>query len=338
MASEENINALITRLNEGFGDSTLIKATLSNKRRKDSDLNNVFIRPVVIRGEAVLQFVYRYATKDITTNYSASDASAEIEKLLAGSFLNADLYTSTADYSYLSNRKGNSRLLKKAPSSTELPVYRHDKIKRRLISAENNIYLRELGVVTENWKVKAGMEDKFRQINRYAELVDDVLKTAALPDNFTIADMGSGKGYLTFALYDHLSRNFGKPFSMTGVELRPQLVDFCNSVAEKAGFGKLRFITGSIETALLPSIDVLIALHACDTATDEAIFRGISSDARVIMVAPCCHKQIRKQLNPPGTLREITRYGIFAERQAENPHRYPSRHDTGSLGLQNRSG
>ncbi|MCO5256029.1 MAG: SAM-dependent methyltransferase [Lentimicrobium sp.] len=317
MPSEENIIRLLSLLNESYGNSTLIKLTLSNKRLKASDLNNVFIRPVVIREQAVLQFIYRYATRDITSNYPAGEAAGEIEELLKETFMNADLFTAEADYTLLSNKKGNSRLLKKAASSAELPLYRHDKLKRRLITTENNVYLRELGVLTNDWKVKAGMEDKFRQINRYVELVDDVLKKAGLPEPFSIADMGSGKGYLTFALYDHLSRNSGASFSITGVELRQALVDTCNNIAKKAGFDHLHFITGSIAEAGLTEPNVLIALHACDTATDEAIYRGITSGAEVIMVAPCCHKQIRKQINPPNVLKEITRYGIFEERQAE---------------------
>jgi len=317
MPSEENINRLLSLLNESSGNSTLIKLTLSNKRLKASDLNNVFIRPVVIRDQALLQFTYRHSTKDLTSNLSLEEAAVQIEKLLNETFLNADLFTAAADYTLLSNKKGNSRLLKKSASSTELPLYRHDKLKRRLIPTENNIYLRELGVLTNDWKVKAGMEDKFRQINRYVELVEDVLRNAALPGHFSIADMGSGKGYLTFALYDHLSRNSGASFSITGVELRQALVDTCNNIAKKAGFDHLHFITGSIAETKLTETNVLIALHACDTATDEAIYRGITSGAEVIMVAPCCHKQIRKQINPPNVLKEITRYGIFEERQAE---------------------
>jgi len=317
MSFEENKEDLLNKFSESFGNSTLIKLTLSNKRSKTSDLNNVFVRPVVIREQAILQFTYRHSTRDITSNYPVDEAAGKIDELLKESFMNADLFTAEADYTLLSNKKGNSRLLKKAASSRELPLYRHDKLKRRLIPAENNVYLRELGVLTNDWKVKAGMEDKFRQINRYVELVENVLRNAALPGHFSIADMGSGKGYLTFALYDHLSRNSGASFSITGVELRQALVDTCNNIAKKAGFDHLHFITGSIAEAMLTETNVLIALHACDTATDEAIYRGIASRAEVIMVAPCCHKQIRKQISPPNVLKEITRFGIFEERQAE---------------------
>ncbi|MFH1120618.1 MAG: SAM-dependent methyltransferase [Bacteroidota bacterium] len=317
MSFNEHIAALSTAFADCLADGSLLKLTLSNKRNKADDLNNVFIKPVTIKDKLYLSFVFRHATRDITKNFSAEEALDQIAGLLSSTFFNADLFTASADYSLLSNKRGRTTLLKKPASSTELPVFNHDKIKRRLIEPENNIYLKELGVLTADWKVKTDMQDKFRQINRYVELVEDVLKSATLRDGFTVADMGSGKGYLTFALYDHLKRTMNQPFHMTGIELRPALTESCNRIAILAGFGTLRFETGAIVDASLPKLDVLIALHACDTATDEAIFRGIVAGSEVIMVAPCCHKQIRKQMNPAKPLSEITRFGILEERQAE---------------------
>lgn len=317
MTHNENITAINNLVSENFETNTLIKLTISNKRNKTDDLNNVFVRPVIIKAQAVLSFVYRHETRDVTKNYSLADALDQIGSLLTNQFFNADLFTSLADYTLLSNKRGNSKLLKKPGSTAEIPAFRHDKIKQRLITAENNVYLRDLGVLTADWKVKTDMQDKFKQINHYVEIVDDVLKSADLPDNFIVADMGSGKGYLTFALYDHLKKTLSRPFGMIGIELRPVLVETCNRIAGESGFDTLKFETGSIAEAKLPGVNVLIALHACDTATDEAIFRGIKSGAGVIMVAPCCHKQIRKQINPANSMKEITRFGILEERQAE---------------------
>lgn len=317
MSAAANINQLATLFAGSSENGSLLKLTLSNKRDKSNELSNVFVKPVALKDRVVLSFVFRYATRDVTKNHKGDEAADLVAGLMNDHFLNADLFTTEADYTLMINRRGNSTLLKKPASSVELPVFRHDKIKRRLISPENNVYLRELGVLTADWKVKPGMQDKFRQINRYIELVDEVLKSADLPDNFVVADMGSGKGYLTFALYDHLQKTSVKPFSVTGVELRPSLAGFCNRISAMAGFGTLQFVTGSILDAKLPVVDVLIALHACDTATDEALYRGIDSGSRVILVAPCCHKQIRKQINPGNSLKEITRFGILEERQAE---------------------
>jgi hypothetical protein len=132
--------------------------------------------------------------------------------------------------------------------------------------------------------------------------------------------MGSGKGYLTFALYDHLTATPVRTISVTGVEAREDLVLFCNKTAQKAGFDGLRFVRGTIDSYDAAGADLLIALHACDTATDDAIYKGIRADAKLIIVAPCCHKQIRREMEKgaaDSSLEPMLRHGIFLERQAE---------------------
>ena len=317
MSSTENHTLLIQHISESFENNILIKLTLSNKRSKSEDLNNVFVKPAIIKEETLLSFVYRHTTKDITKNFGIEEASEEIIRLLNDHFFNADLFTTENDFSLLSNKKGNSKLLKKLATSTEIPLFSHDKIKRRFIQPEGNIYLRDLGVLSADFKVKADMQDKFKQINKYVEIIDGILKNAEKGETLSVVDMGSGKGYLTFALYDYLKKNTSGNIRLTGVEFRPDLVEKCNSIASDAGFEGLNFIEGTIEKATLPDFDMLIALHACDTATDEAIFRGIKAKAPVIVCAPCCHKQIRRQMNPENILKEITRHGILEERQAE---------------------
>lgn len=317
MSATENHTLLIQHISENFENNTLIKLTLSNKRSKADDLSNVFIKPAIIKGETLLSFVYRYSTKDVTKNFVIEEAAVEILSLLTDHFLNADLFTSESDFSLLSNKRGNSKLLKKPASSTEIPLFSHDKIKRRFIQPEGNIYLRELGVLTADFKVKADMQDKFKQINKYVEIIDGILKNSEESETLSVVDMGSGKGYLTFALYDYLKKNMAGNIQVTGVEFRPDLVEKCNKIAADAGFEDLIFIEGTIEKATLPDFNMLIALHACDTATDEAIYRGIRAKAPIIICAPCCHKQIRKQMKPNNILQEITRHGILEERQAE---------------------
>ena len=293
------------------------KITISQQRDKSSALKNVFAKAAILKAGIKLSFVYRYPTKDITKNFDFEEGLALIQDMLVKDFYQADLFTYTADWHYAINKNGISRLRKTPPTNTETPIYTHDKIKRRFITLENNVYLRELGIATADAKVKKDMEDKFRQINKYIEIADNIVNSAALPSAFHIVDMGSGKGYLTFALYDYLSNVLKLSPEIIGVEIRSELVESSNRIAHKAGFDKLKFQTGSIETAELAQIDMLIALHACDTATDEAIYRGIRADSKVIICAPCCHKQVRKQLNPENDLKSITKFGILEERQAE---------------------
>ena len=204
MSTSQNTILLTERLIESLENNTFIKLTLSNKRNKADDLNNLFVKPAVIKGETLFSFVYRHSTKDVTKNFGVEEATEEIAGLLTDHFFNADLFTSEADFSLLSNKRGNSKLLKKQASSTEIPVFSHDKIKRRFIQPEGNIYLRDLGVLTSDFKVKADMQDKFKQINKYVEIIDGILKNAEKSEALSVVDMGSGKGYLTFALYDYL--------------------------------------------------------------------------------------------------------------------------------------
>ena len=160
-------------------------------------------------------------------------------------------------------------------------------------------------------------QKKFRQIDKYIEIIESLVRETELPNDPIIVDMGSGKGYLTFALYDFLKNNLQKDPSVFGIELRPKLVEFCNNLSKKCDFDKLSFIAQDINTFETNRLDMLIALHACDTATDIAIAKGIKSDAKIIVVAPCCHKQLRKELNVSNEMQPILRHGIMEERQAE---------------------
>jgi tRNA A58 N-methylase Trm61 len=312
------IQTFLQQIRSGIDKNELIKITLGNKRDKNAELKNVFIKIVSVKNDLKLSFLYRYPTKDITKNFDIQEGLQLTEGLLQKDFYNADLFTSTNDFYLLINKNENAKIISKPASlSKKTDSHAHDKQKARIIKAEDNTYLKELGLVTAEGLVKKDMQDKYKQINRYVEIIEGIIKDLQLPDNFTVADMGSGKGYLTFALYDYLHNKLNKHATITGIELRKELVEKCNNIAAKAGFDDLHFIEGSIEASALSSVDMLIALHACDTATDEAIYKGIQADATIIICAPCCHKQIRKQMDPDNALQSITRHGILLERQAE---------------------
>ena len=151
------------------------------------------------------------------------------------------------------------------------------------------------------------MQHKFKQICKYVEIVDGVMRQTKFGDEIHIADMGAGKGYLTFALYEYLTRNYDKKIVMEGVEIRKDLVLKINDIIEKCQLNDFKFIENSIED---------YKPYACDTATDDAILKGIRNNAKLIICAPCCHKQIRREMEKSGKFDSITRYGIFLERQA----------------------
>ena len=294
----------------------LIRLLLSGKRNKESDLKNIVITIVKLKKGYFLNFVYRYNTKDITKNYTEEEGVLLIKEALEKDFMNANVFSDSEDIVLQICNNGKVIMKIKKPSADAVPAFNHDKIKDRLIKTESNIYLRELGIVNADWDVRREMSDKYKQINKYVDLMKPYLEGLSL-DGCNIADMGSGKGYLTFALYDYITNSLHKNITMTGVELRLDLVDTCNNIAKKSGFENLNFIKGTIKDTPLSNIDILIALHACDTATDDAIYSGITSNASLIVCAPCCHKQIRREFDVPAPLNNVTKYGILKERQAE---------------------
>lgn len=291
------------------------KLTLSMKRDKKTELKSIFIKSISLRGEQKLSFVYRFPTNDVTKNFSFEAGLEQLEDELKTKFLKADLMSSDKDVFLTIDKAGNGKIKRKNSQLKDerKSSVQHDKTKKRLIQLEGNLYLKELDIAVDG-KVKRNREDKFRQINKFVEIMGHVLG-----DKYhepVIADMGCGKGYLTFALYDYLNSLSLSP-KVIGVELRPKLVDFCNQIAQKANFNGLSFEAGYIGKWEVDKLDVLIALHACDTATDDAIYQGIKSRAKVIVCAPCCHRQVRKSMQTSGALKEITRHGILMEREAE---------------------
>jgi len=302
-------------------EGTLIKLTLGKYRGPDSTLQNLFVRPVTLKTGINFAFVWRHATRDVTKNHPAAEALAVLEPLLGRDFLDAHLFTPTATAQFETQTGGTDRLRVKtvaAGSAVAAPAPTQNRIKSHLIAA-NAPWLGALGVTNVRGEPRERMADKLRQIQNFADLLDHLM-AEAFPANETrsaplhIADMGSGKGYLTFALAALL----GERAQIRGIEARPELVDLCNRVARETGMAaRLNFAAGTITDTPLDSCDALIALHACDTATDDALARGIAAGARLLVVAPCCQKEVRPQLTAPSILADALRHGIFQERQAE---------------------
>lgn len=307
---------LIGKIIEAVEEKTLLKITLGNKREKETDLKNVFIKPVLIKEQPHLSFVYRHITKDITKNFILTESITIITDLLETSFYNADVYTSMNTVYYSIAKDGKEKLVTKTNEvNKEVQSLSHDKQKNRIIQ-KDALYLQQLGITSAEGNVKKEMQHKYKQINRYVEIIEGILKDAFVEKDFSVVDMGSGKGYLTFALYDYLHHKYDA-VKVTGIEMREDLVLKCNDIAAQSNYTGLHFERGSINETPLAAVDMLIALHACDTATDDAIAKGINANAKYIICAPCCHKQIRKQMAPNNALKLITKHGILLERQAE---------------------
>ena len=321
----------IDKLQSSLNDGSFVKLTLSKpsaiSRQQSADLNNVYVKPIILKNEKMYSFTYRYERRDETKNYDAEQTLEIINQLVPNVFLNASLFTLTEDITLLISKKGKATVMSKAVKEQREQNVQHDKVKNRLINTDNPWWFK-LGLTTREGKVTADMQHKFKQICKYVEIVDGVMKNVKFDGKIRIADMGAGKGYLTFALYEYLTQRCKYDIEMEGVEIRPDLVVKINEIIKESNLKDFRFVESSIDSYQLSvncswltahgssSLDVLIALHACNTATDDAIIKGIESGAKLIICAPCCHKQIRQEMEKSKVVDPITRYGIFLERQA----------------------
>lgn len=303
------------KLNASLRDGSMVKMTLSKPVFKNNELRNVYVKPVLLKNNKMFQFVFRYERRDETKNYDAAQTMGQIESLVPEVFQNASLFTISEDITLLINKKGRPAMVCKPVKEQRTQDLSHDHEKARLIDPAKPWWFL-LGLTTREGKVLADMQHKFRQICKYVEIVDGLMKNVKFDDEIHIADMGAGKGYLTFALYEYLTSKYDKRIVMEGVEIRPDLVLKINDIIEKCGLKDFRFVENSIENYKPGKLDVLIALHACDTATDDAILIGVRNTAKLIICAPCCHKQIRREMEKSGRTDAVTRFGIFLERQA----------------------
>lgn len=320
MNEKSALEKYLIAIEQALNDNIFVKLTLAGYRGHEQ-LKNIYVKRILIKGEDKLSFTYRNKTNDIVKNYGYQEGLSILKSNLEnGTFKLANLFTIDFDLSFEYHSAEKITVKKKKPSITVLPSVSHDKQKHRIISSLEKSYLYHLAITDEKGTVLKHAHDKYKQINNYVELLSSMLKELSVTDTLNVVDMGAGKGYLTFALYDYLTTVLKLNVNVTGVEFRDELVKFCNDISEQSGFKNLHFEQGTIESYKQTNNQVLIALHACDTATDEAIYKGISSNAELIVVAPCCHKQIRRELEKNKVKNELdflTRYGIFLERQSE---------------------
>lgn len=311
---EEFLQLLRDRVAAG----TLVKLTLGRYHGADATLRNLYVRPVTLRAGPRLSLLWRHATNDVTKNHPPAEALALLAPLIGGDFGSAHLFAADLDAQLEFAADGTPRLKRLPHADAPASAGEHDRKKVRLIPVDSR-WLHLLGITTAGGTAREGMAAKFKQINRFVELLAPLITDAALPADrpVAVADMGCGKGYLTFGLWHYLHEIARRPAQVRGIEQRVDLVDLCNRTARDCGCDGLEFAAGTIADTPLASLDVLIALHACDTATDDAIARGIAAGAALIVVAPCCHQELSPQLAAPPVLAPALRHGIFHERQAE---------------------
>jgi hypothetical protein len=313
-----NRKKIIDAFQQSIEDGTFVKASLGAYIGKNKEIKKIIARPVVIKGETMLSYTYRYNTKDVVKNHSLFDGKKMIITMLGKEFNSIQLFTTKEDIAYQILDKGKSRLKHLPPSTTEKPAMTHDKQKQRFIDSKA-LFLKELEISNSLGEIRAEKYDKYRQIDKFIETVDSLYTGSILEkkDKLRIFDLGSGKSYLTFALYSYFSELKKKPVEMIGVEVRPELVKASLELAEKCHFTGLTFEEGEINKTAVRDADIVVALHACDTATDDSLVKGIRSEAPMIIVAPCCHKYVRKHMKPEGAIADLLSTGILEQREAD---------------------
>ena len=303
-----------------------LKLVLSGPRPAagaEADLQRVTVRPVQLRGGPVLSFVSRHATKDLTHNHAPDEGLALIASWLGRRFRHAHFSGSDTEAELRFGKRGSGHLSVKPITATaaDALALAHDRAKQRPLEADSP-YLAALGLTTPEGQPVPAMARKWKQINRFVEIVSQALARTPLlqpgAEPLRVLDFGAGRAYLTFALHDWLRRQ-GLTLDVRGIEQRTDLVAEGNRIVQGLGLQGLAMVQGDVgDAAAAPErFDVMIALHACDTATDAAIHRGIAAGAEHIVCSPCCHKQLRPQLLSPGPLRSVFQHGIHAEQQAE---------------------
>ena len=317
MAVQNDVTEFIRLLEKSIETENFLSFKLTNKRNKEQIFKAILGKLILIKKEVHLSLIYRSDTQDTTKNFKLDKVKDILDTAFAEDFYQGEFDSKDFSYYLTQLDNGKTRLRHKPNMETHEVSFEHDKSKYRMIPAAGNIYLQRLGVTTTTFQVRNKSQDKYKQINKYVEIIDDILKKTKLPKDAIVVDMGSGKGYLTFSLYDYFTRIRGEQPKIYGVEMRPELVDICNDIAKECAYDQLEFKQGLIQDVHFERIDFLLALHACDTATDFAIYKGIRAGSQLIICAPCCHKQVRKRLNPIGLFENITKHGILKERQAE---------------------
>ncbi|PWK09615.1 class I SAM-dependent methyltransferase [Tumebacillus permanentifrigoris] len=308
----ENLQALIA---DQIGAGTMTQATLNNVRKKDpTGFSKVDIKPVRLKEELHYQFSYYYSQKVQHENLTPEEAQSAILRLFEETFKQGLLHTQDADYQILISKKFKVSILKKQATRTKVELT-HNRKKQYLLEEGTPIpFLVELGVMTPEGKVVAKRYDKFRQINRFLEMIEDVVPHLSQERTLNIVDFGCGKSYLTFALYHYLKEIRGLNLNVIGLDLKEDVIAHCNTLCARFGYEQLRFLVGDIaEYNDLEHVDMVVTLHACDTATDAALEKAVRWGADVILSVPCCQHELFSQVANE-TLSPMLSHGIIKER------------------------
>ena len=306
-------------------NETLIRVILSNPSSKDGVIK-ICARPMLKNKSLLFQIEEYTKTQVFHKNLTAGDAGSYLTGKLSSdtssqtaSFKNALVETQSFTANVLVSKKGTITIKKKMNASAKQPKISLSHNRKKKYILEEGIpvpFLIDLGVMTQNGNIVNAHYDKFRQINRFLEYIEDILPSLPTDRELRILDFGCGKSYLTFAIYYYLKVLKGYPVRITGLDLKEDVIRHCNELAVKYGYDKLEFLCGDIAYYDgCSQVDMVVTLHACDTATDYALAKAVGWGAKVILSVPCCQHELNKQMKND-LLSPVLHYGILKERMA----------------------
>ena len=286
-------------LKDFFENKKLVKAVFSNMKG-NYPYTKINIKPVVIKNNFFFQFEQFQNNKAYHSNLDISESSEKFDEII-DNFKQYMIFTTEGDYQILKGK--NDFNVKVTKNCREIKSFEHNKVKNYLLEEGTPIpFLIKLGVMGENGEVFKDSYNKFRQINKYLEFIDDTIKELKnrklIKDSIKFVDFGCGKSYLTFALHHYLKNIKDMKFTIIGLDLKKDVMDYCNKVAEELNCENLEFLTGDIKDFdKLKDVDIIFSLHACNNATDYALLKGLELNAKAILAVPCCQHEFNQKMS-----------------------------------------
>lgn len=320
MNQEERIQ--IEALLDTFLNPSLTRIILSNPCEADK-LSKSRLRPLLIKGSLMFQAEEQVGKQAFHRNMDMAETKAYVTDLLEHAFRQAEIQSELGSGQVLVSKKGKVTVKKKMAQTPPRPMIapsklmEHNRRKRYILEEGRPVpFLVDLGVMTKDGKVVNSRYDKYRQINRFLEFIEDILPNLNQEEETTIIDFGCGKSYLTFAMYHYLKELKGYPVRIIGLDLKQDVIDNCSRLAKVYGYESLSFCHGDIASYEgVSHVDMVVTLHACDTATDYALEKAVQWGAKVILSVPCCQHELNRQMSC-GLQKPVLQYGLLKERMA----------------------
>lgn len=295
----------------------LYQIIMSNSKNKEK-ISKVKIRPIMLKEELYFQETVFIGTQVFHNNYGKDEIITRIMTYMSADFRQCEIETMDFNATILISKKGKLTINKKHKSGNEKQAdFSHNRVKSYILKEGIAVpFLIDLGVQTNEGKIIKSKYDKYKQINRFLEFIEDILPTLPKGKKIKIIDFGCGKSYLTFAIYYYLRVLQNLEVEIIGLDLKKDVIRHCNELAEKYGYDEIRFYEGNISRfEHVEDVDMIVTLHACDTATDYALEKAVKWNAKVILTVPCCQHEVYKQIASV-ELMPVLKYGLIKERMS----------------------